>query len=58
MGHIRYNKNMIFTKIKRVMKAGFVSFWRNGFVSLSAILVVVITLFTIGSLVFYKAVLE
>ena len=25
MGHIRYNKNMIFTKIKRVMK-GFVSF--------------------------------
>ena len=58
MGHIRYNKNMIFTKIKRVMKAGFVSFWRNGFVSLSAILVVVITLFTIGSLVFSKAVLE
>ena len=58
VGHIRYNKNMIFTKIKRVMKAGFVSFWRNGFVSLSAILVVVITLFTIGSLVFSKAVLE
>lgn len=40
------------------MKSGFVNFWRNGFVSLSAILVVVITLFTIGTLVFSKAVLE
>lgn len=49
---------MIITKIKRVMKAGFVSFWRNGFVSLAAILVVVITLFTIGALIFSKAVLE
>ena len=49
---------MIFTKIKRVMKAGFVNFWRNGWVSLAAILVVVITLFTIGSLIFSRAVLE
>lgn len=49
---------MIFTKIKRVTKAGFVNFWRNGWVSLAAILVVVITLFTIGSLIFSKAVLE
>ena len=24
---------MIFTKLKRVMKAGFVNFWRNGWVS-------------------------
>ena len=39
-------------------KAGFVNFWRNGWVSLAAILVVVITLFTIGSLIFSKAVLE
>lgn len=49
---------MIFTKTKRVVKAGFVNFWRNGFVSLAAILVVVITLFTIGTLIFSKAVLE
>src|SRR3989338_2386284 len=49
---------MIFTKIKRVVKAGFVNFWRNGWVSLAAILVVVITLFAIGSLIFSKAVLE
>ena len=45
---------MIFTKLKRVMKAGFVNFWRNGWVSLAAILVVVITLLTIGSLIFPK----
>src|SRR3989338_8064799 len=49
---------MIFTKIKRVVKAGFVNFWRNGWVSLAAILVVVITLFAIGSLIFSKAVME
>ena len=49
---------MIFTKIKRVVKAGFVNFWRNGWVSLAAILVVVITLFAIGSLIFSNAVLE
>ena len=49
---------MIFTKIKRVAKAGFVNFWRNGWVSLTAILVVVITLLTIGSLIFSKAVME
>ena len=49
---------MIFTKIKRVTKAGFVNFWRNGWVSLAAILVVVITLFAIGSLIFSKAVME
>lgn len=34
------------------------SFWRNGWVSLAAILVVVITLFTIGSLVFFKGGLD
>jgi len=55
---LRYNKLMIFTKIKRVTKAGFVNFWRNGWVSLAAILVVVITLFAIGSLIFSKAVME
>ena len=49
---------MIFIKIKRVMKAGFVNFWRNGWVSLAAILVVVITLFMIGSTIFAKTVLE
>ncbi|HBB56969.1 TPA: hypothetical protein DEW47_03835 [Patescibacteria group bacterium] len=49
---------MFFTKLKRVIRAGFMSFWRNGWVSLASILVVVITLFTIGSLVFFKGGLD
>ncbi len=49
---------MLWTKIKRVSKAGFVNFWRNGFVSFSSVLIMVVTLFTIGSVVFLGAVLE
>ncbi len=37
------------TSFKRVMKAGFVGFWRNAFVSISAIFVMVVTLFVVGS---------
>jgi cell division transport system permease protein len=48
---------MVFTKLKRVMKAGFVSFWRNGVVSLASILVLVTTLFVLGSLFFSEALL-
>lgn len=40
---------MIWITIKRIIKAGFVSFWRNGSVSLSAVFVMVIALFMIGS---------
>lgn len=40
------------------MRAGFLSFWRNGFVSLSSILVVTVTLFTIVSLIFTNVILE
>ncbi|MBU6431106.1 MAG: ABC transporter permease [Patescibacteria group bacterium] len=43
---------MLITKAKRVIKAGFVNFWRNGFVSLASILVMTITLFVIGSVIF------
>ncbi|QQR64518.1 ABC transporter permease [Candidatus Kaiserbacteria bacterium] len=37
------------TSLKRVIRAGFVGFWRNGFVSLSAIFVIAITLIVVGS---------
>ncbi len=47
---------MIWIKIKRVAKAGFVNFWRNGWISLATILIMVITLFTIGSLIFARAI--
>lgn len=37
------------TNIKRVSRAGFVGFFRNGFVSLATVLIMSITLFVIGS---------
>lgn len=48
---------MILIKIKRVIKAGFINFWRNGLVSLVAVLIMIVTLFVIGSLIFDRAVL-
>ncbi len=49
---------MFWINIKRVIRSGFVSFWRNGFISLSAILVMTVTLFVMGSLIFIGATLE
>jgi cell division transport system permease protein len=43
---------MFWISIKRVIKAGFINFWRNGFVSFSSILVVTMTLFVFTSLIF------
>lgn len=43
--------------IKRILRSGFVSFWRNSSVSLSAILSMIITLFVTGSIIFIGAVL-
>lgn len=40
------------TKIKRVIKSGFSNFTRNTFVSLAAVLIMTITLFVIGSVIF------
>ena len=47
---------MFFTKVKRVLRAGLTAFWRNGFVSLSSMVVMVITLFMIASLIFMSAI--
>lgn len=49
---------MFQTTIKRICKAGFVSFWRNGFVTLSTISVMSVTLFVIGLLFFTSAILD
>jgi cell division transport system permease protein len=48
---------MLWINIKRIFKTGFVQFWRNGIVSLSAVLVMVITLFVIGMVIFTSALL-
>ncbi len=49
---------MIWIKAKRIVRSGFYSFWRNGFVSLSSILVMMVTLFVIGSTIFSGAILS
>ena len=46
------------TNIRRVLKAGFVGFWRNGVVSVASIFVVVVTLFIIGGLILGNAFLS
>jgi len=49
---------MILVIFKRIIRAGFFSFWRNGFVSLSSMLVMVVTLFVIGSTIFSGTILQ
>ena len=49
---------MLWVNIKRIVRTGFVNFWRNGFVSLSTVLVMTVTLFVIGSVIFLSVVLR
>lgn len=49
---------MLLTKMKRILRAGFVSFWRNSFVSLASVLIMTVTLVVIGILVFANAALN
>lgn len=49
---------MNFTDIKRIIRSGFLGFWRNGFVSLASVLVITITLFVAGSLIFFNAIMN
>ena len=49
---------MITTNIKRVIRSGFFNFVRNGFVSLSSVFVMIVTLSVIGSLIFGSALLN
>jgi cell division transport system permease protein len=46
------------TNIKRVFRAGFVNFWRNGSVSLASILISTVTLSVITALIFLQAILH
>ncbi len=49
---------MVLTGLKRIIKSGFISFWRNGMVSFACVLVMVVTLLIIGSLILGSAVLN
>ncbi len=52
------NKEMLTTKLKRVVRTGFFNFWRNGTVSLASVLVMMVTLMTIGLISFSGAILD
>lgn len=47
----------IVVQFKRNIKQGFINFWRNGWVSLATVLVMVLTLFVFGSLFFSNVLL-
>ena len=49
---------MFWVNTKRIIKSGFVSFWRNGSVSFSAVFVMVVALFMIGSTILLTAFLS
>ena len=49
---------MYWTNTKRIVKSGFVYFWRNGFISLSSVLIITLTLFALGGIIFAGAVLN
>lgn len=46
---------MIFTTFKRITRTGFVNFWRNGFLSFAAIVVITLSLSVFGALIFGSA---
>jgi cell division transport system permease protein len=46
---------MIFTKFKRIVRAGFVNFWRNSLLSLAAVVVLTLSLLFFGALIFASA---
>ncbi|MDD5318861.1 MAG: permease-like cell division protein FtsX [Candidatus Pacebacteria bacterium] len=49
---------MFWTKIKRVLKAGSISFWRNGSVSLASVLIMTVTLSVVTSLLLENAMMN
>lgn len=49
---------MIWINLKRVIRSGFVNFWRNGLVSLASVLAITISLFIIGATIVSTAFLN
>jgi cell division transport system permease protein len=49
---------MTWLSIKRVVRAGFLNFWRNSFVSFASVLMMVFTLFVIGLALFSGVILK
>lgn len=49
---------MLWIQIKRMFRTGFINFWRDGIISLASVLVMTITLFTLGFIIFSGAILK
>lgn len=49
---------MFWTNTKRIIRSGFINFWRNRVVSFVSVLIMTITLFTIGFIIFTGALLD
>ncbi len=49
---------MFLTNLKRIIKAGFINFWRNGVVSFASVLIMTVTLISIGLIMFGAALLD
>ncbi|MEK7639510.1 MAG: permease-like cell division protein FtsX [Patescibacteria group bacterium] len=48
----------MFTGLRRVVRAGFVGFWRSAYVSLAAIFILTVALFVIGATIFLQQLLD
>lgn len=48
----------LWVNTKRIVRSGFVSFWRNSVVSIASVLIMTVTLFTLGLLLFMGALLQ
>jgi cell division transport system permease protein len=46
---------MIFTTFRRITRTGFVNFWRNGFLSFAAVVVITLSLSVFGAMIFVSA---
>jgi len=48
----------MWTSIKRIIRSGVFSFWRNGYISLASLVVMAVTLCVIGSVIFSGVILD
>lgn len=48
----------LWVNTKRILRSGFVNFWRNSIVSIASVLIMTVTLFTLGLVIFMGALLQ
>lgn len=51
-------KEILWTKLKRILRTGFFNFWRDSTVSLASVLVMMVTLLVIGFISFFGTILD